>query len=105
MTKKIQRYTLVGCDGNAFSVMGYVCRAFDETGRLFQRAHIVTEANKKNYMDLAMSGNYDELLALSVQTLEDLNEDLEKAGFLADDDDDVVDMIAKLSARGYRVTR
>ena len=105
MAKKIQRYTLVGCDGNAFSVMGYVCRAFDETGRLFQRAHIVTEANKKNYMDLAMSGNYDELLALSVQTLEDLNEDLEKAGFLADDDDDVVDMIAKLSARGYRVTR
>lgn len=105
MSKKIQRYTLVGCDGNAFSVMGYVCRAFDESGRLFQRARIVTEANKKNYMDLAMSGNYDELLALSVQTLEDINEDLEKAGFISDDSDEAEEMIARLTAMGYAVNR
>jgi uncharacterized protein Smg (DUF494 family) len=54
---------------------------------------------------LAMSGNYDELLALSIQTLEDINEDLEKAGFIADDSDDALEMIAKLTAMGYNVSR
>ena len=105
MVKKIQKYTLIGCDGNAFSVMGYVCRAFEESGKLFQRARIVTEANKKNYIDLAMSGNYDELLALSVQTLEDINEDLEKAGFLSEDSEEAEEMIARLAAMGYAVSR
>ena len=105
MAKKIQRYTLVGCDGNAFSIMGYVCRAFDESGRLFKRPAIITDANKKNYQMLAMSGNYDELLALSIQTLEDINEDLEKAGFIADDSNDALEMIAKLTAMGYNISR
>ena len=67
MAKKIQKYTLVGCDGNAFSIMGYVCRAFDESGRLFKRPTLITDANKKNYQTLAMSGNYDELLCISMQ--------------------------------------
>ena len=105
MAKKIQRYTLVGCDGNAFSIMGYVCRAFDESGRLFKRPAIITDANKKNYQMLAMSGNYDELLALSIQTLEDINEDLEKAGFIVDDSNDALEMIAKLTAMGYNISR
>lgn len=105
MSKKIQRYTLVDCDGNAFSVMGYVCRAFDESGRLFNRPRVITDANKKNYQMLAMSGNYEELLALSVQTLEDINEDLEKAGFISDDSNDALEMIAKLTAMGYNVSR
>lgn len=105
MAKKIQKYTLVGCDGNAFSIMGYVCRAFDESGRLFKRPALITDANKKNYQMLAMSGNYDELLALSIKTLEDINEDLEKAGFISDDSDDALEMIAKLTAMGYNVTR
>jgi uncharacterized protein Smg (DUF494 family) len=52
-----------------------------------------------------MSGNYDELLALSIKTLEDINEDLEKAGFISDDSDDALEMIAKLTAMGYNVTR
>ena len=105
MAKKIQKYTLVGCDGNAFSIMGYVCRAFDESGKLFKRSPMITDANKKNYQMLAMSGNYDELLALSIQTLEDINEDLEKAGFISDDSDAALEMIAKLTAMGYNISR
>ena len=105
MAKKIQKYTLVGCDGNAFSIMGYVCRAFDESGRLFNRPALITDANKKNYQMLAMSGNYEDLLALSIKTLEDINTDLEKAGFISDDSDDALEMIAKLTAMGYNVSR
>ena len=105
MAKKIQKYTLVGCDGNAFSIMGYVCRAFDESGRLFNRPWVITDANKKNYQMLAMSGNYEDLLALSIKTLEDINTDLEKAGFISDDSDDALEMIAKLTAMGYNVSR
>ena len=105
MAKKIQKYTLVGYDGNAFSIMGYVCRAFDESGRLFNRPSVITDANKKNYQMLAMSGNYDDLLTLSIKTLEDINTDLEKAGFISDDSDDALEMIAKLTAMGYNVTR
>lgn len=105
MAKKIQKYTLVGCDGNAFAIMAYVCRAFDESGRLFKRPQVITDANKKNYQMLAMSGNYDELLALSMETLEDINEDLEKAGFISEDSDAALDMIAKLTAMGYSVSR
>ena len=105
MAKKIQRYTLIGCDGNAFAVMGYVCRAFEETGRIFGRPSVITEANKKNYQMLAMSGDYNNLLCVSMQTLDDINEDLEKAGLLDEDSDDAVDMIAKLTAMGYKVSR
>ena len=54
---------------------------------------------------LAMSGDYDNLLCVSVQTLEDLNEDLEKAGFLSEDSDEAEEMIAKLTAMGYSVSR
>ena len=105
MAKQIDEYTLVGCDGNAFAVMGYVCRAFDESGKLFCRAPAITEANKKNYQMLAMSGNYDELLALSIQTLDDINEDLRKGGFIRQDSDNALEMIAKLTAMGYNVSR
>ena len=105
MTKKIQKYTLVGCDGNAYAVMGYVCRAFDETGKLFKRPRCVTEANKKNYQTLAMSGDYDNLLCVSISVLEDLNDSLEKAGLVSEDSDDALDMIAKLTAMGYNVSR
>ena len=105
MAKKIQKYTLIGCDGNAFSVMGYVCRAFEESGKLLGRSHFVTEANKKNYTMLATSGNYDELLCISMQMLDDINEDLEKAGFISEDSDEAEEMIARLTAMGYAVSR
>jgi len=105
MAKKIQKYTLVGCNGNAFAVMGYVCRAFDETEKVLQRPRCVTEANKKNYQMLAMSGDYDNLLCVSISVLDDINDSLEKAGLLSDDSDAALEMIAKLTAMGYNVSR
>jgi uncharacterized protein Smg (DUF494 family) len=52
-----------------------------------------------------MSGDYDNLLCVSISVLEDLNDSLEKAGFIADDSDDALEMIAKLTAMGYNVSR
>ena len=46
-------YTLVGVDGNAFSVMGYTGKALKETGH----KDLVDEM-----MNEAMSGDYDNLL-------------------------------------------
>lgn len=76
----MKRYTLVGCDGNAFAVMGYVNNAIRESGRVLGRNPVLTQSNIDNYVMLATSGNYDELLALSVRMIEDINDSLEKAG-------------------------
>lgn len=105
MAKQIDEYTLVGCDGNAFAVMGYVINAIRESGKLVGRSQCLTDSNIENYKTLAMSGNYDELLCVSMQTLEDINEDLHKLGHIREDSDDALDMIAKLTAMGYNVSR
>ena len=63
-------YDLVGVDGNAFSVMAYVVNAMREQG--FSREE------QKNYQNAAMSGSYDNLLAVSFEMIEQCNE---RAGF------------------------
>lgn len=49
-------YSLVGINGNAFNIMGYVSSALKETGH----ADL-----KDEYLSKAKSGNYDNLLAVS----------------------------------------
>ena len=105
MAKQVDEYTLVGCDGNAFAVMGYVINAIRESGKLVGRPQCLTDSNIENYRTLATSGNYDELLCISMQTLEDINEDLRKLGHIREESDDALDMIAKLTAMGYNVSR
>ena len=105
MAKQIDEYTLVGCDGNAFAVMGYVINAIRESGKLVGRPQCLTDANIKNYQTLAMSGNYDELLCISMQTLEDINEDLRKLGHIREESEEAMELIAKLTAMGYNVSR
>lgn len=105
MAKQVDEYTLVGVDGNAFAVMGYVINAIRESGRLVGRPQCLTDSNIKNYQTLAMSGDYNELLCISMQTLNDINEDLRKLGFIREESDDALDMIAKLTAMGYNVSR
>lgn len=105
MAKQIDEYTLVGCNGNAFAVMGYVINAIRESGRLFERPQALTDGNIENYKLLATSGNYDELLCVSMQTLDDINDDLRKGGFIRQESDDALEMIAKLTAMGYNVSR
>lgn len=62
-------YDLVGVNGNAFSVMGYVRNAMKETG--FSRTEI--EAYTKD----AMSSDYDHLLTVSVEFVDKCNERLD----------------------------
>ena len=58
-------YTLVGVDGNAFAVMGYVTGALRREG---------FKDKIEEYRKEAMSGNYDNLLAVSMRYLDELNE-------------------------------
>lgn len=64
---KKEKYTLVGVDGNAFSVMGYVRNAM-------KREHC-TKEEIDAYTKDAMSSDYYHLLAVSNVTLEALNEE------------------------------
>lgn len=62
---KKQKYNLVGVDGNAFGVMGYVIRAMKREG-------YSQEAIAK-YRNEAMSGDYNNLLAVSAKAIDDIN--------------------------------
>lgn len=64
---KEEKYTLIGVDGNAFSVMGYVRTAM-------KREHC-TKEEIDAYTKDAMSSDYYHLLAVSHATLEALNEE------------------------------
>lgn len=60
-----RKFTLVGVDGNAFSVMGYVSQAMEICGKNAQEI--------KAYENDAMSADYNHLIAVSVDMLETLN--------------------------------
>lgn len=62
-------YDLVGIDGNAFSVMGYVSKALKHTGH----SDLVDE-----YREKAMSGDYDNLLMVSQKYIDIANGDAEE---------------------------
>lgn len=59
-------YTLVGVDGNAFAVMGYVMRAMKECG--FGKEEL--DAYQKD----ATGGDYNNLLAVSAGYVDRCNE-------------------------------
>lgn len=62
----MEKYCLVGVDGNAFAVMGYVRKAMKECG--------FDEQEIKAYLDDAMSSDYDHLLAVSIEMVDKCNE-------------------------------
>lgn len=62
---KTRKYNLVGIDGNAHSVMGYVCDAM--------RNEHIPESEIDRYLDEAMSSNYQHLLEVSVMVVEVCN--------------------------------
>lgn len=66
MSRK-KNYTLVGVDGNAYSVMGYVIRAMRECGRPVEEI--------KAYQTSAMSSDYNNLICVSCEKLEELNKE------------------------------
>lgn len=61
-----EKYSLVGVDGNAFAVIAYVRKAMRREG--WDKELI------DSYTQEAMSGDYDNLLAVSVRMLDKLNE-------------------------------
>lgn len=60
-----KRYSLIGIDGNAFSVMGYVTRAMRETG--------FSPEETKVYRDDAMSSDYNHLICVSADMIDKCN--------------------------------
>lgn len=53
--------TLIGEDGNAFAILGKVQKALKQAG--------VPAEEVKEYMDEAMSGDYDNLLRVTTETV------------------------------------
>lgn len=72
------KYTLVGIDGNAFAVMGYVRDAMRKEGCSLEE--------QKAYTKDAMSGNYSHLLYVSMNMIEKLNE--KRQDEFSDDNED-----------------
>ena len=61
-----QKYNLVGIDGNAYSIMGYVTDAMREEG--------FSKAEMDEYLRDAMSADYNHLLCVSIDYVEQCNE-------------------------------
>lgn len=60
----MKKYSLVGQDGNAYSVMGYTARALKQTGH----RDLVTKMEKE-----AMSDDYDNLIRVCVRYIDIAN--------------------------------
>lgn len=72
-------FDLVGVDGNAFSVMGYVSNAMRRSG--------FTSKERNEYLADAQSDDYNHLLAVSVDMVEKVNEKLRQEGKLDDEEE------------------
>ena len=62
-----KNYSLVGVDGNAYAIMGYVKTAMKECGH--------SKDEIKAYEEKAKSGDYYNLIAVSEEQIEALNEE------------------------------
>lgn len=61
-------YSLIGIDGNAYSIMGYVSRAMKDTG------HNKEEVDA--YLKDAMSSDYTHLVRVSSDMIEKINKEI-----------------------------
>lgn len=73
------KYTLVGVNGNAFSVMGYTSRALKNEGL----GDLTEEMREK-----ATSGDYQNLLFVCMDYVEKANEAAYENGYKDGDEDD-----------------
>lgn len=60
-----EKYTLVGADGNAYCIMGYVKSAL--------KREKCSKDKIDEYIKEATSGNYDNLVQVSMKVLDELN--------------------------------
>ncbi len=76
----MKAFNLVGIDGNAFSVMGYVQRAM--------RTANFTREERFQYLEDAQSSDYDHLLCVSVEMVDKVNEKLRQEGKLDEEEEE-----------------
>lgn len=62
------KYSLVGIDGNAFAIMGYTTKCMKRENK--------SKSEINNYMNKATSSNYDHLVSVSLDIIDDLNNSL-----------------------------
>ena len=72
-------YDLVGVDGNAFVVMGYVSSAMRRSGFSTQE--------RDEYLADAQSSDYNHLLCVSVEMVDKVNEKLRQEGKLDEEEE------------------
>lgn len=60
-----EKYTLVGVDGNAYCIMGYVVSALKQEK--------CSKDKIDEYVREATSGDYDNLIQVSIRVLDELN--------------------------------
>lgn len=72
-------YSLIGVDGNAYAVMGYVSRAMLRSG--------FTTKERDEYLADAQSDDYDHLLTVSVDMVEKVNVKLRQEGKLDEEEE------------------
>lgn len=63
------KYSLIGVDGNAFAVMGYVVKAMKEQN--------CSVEERSEYQKDAMSSDYNHLFCVSMDRVEELNKKCE----------------------------
>lgn len=68
----MEKYSLVGVDGNAYAIMGYVSKALRHSG---------LSDLCSSYIEEATSGDYDNLLAVSLEYIDKANESTRKKMF------------------------
>ena len=65
------KYNLVGVDGNAFAIMTYVLKAMKECK--------IPKGEQLYYQIKATSGDYENLLAISIEMIDKCNEIAEES--------------------------
>ena len=73
----MKAFTLVGVDGNACAIMGYVYRAM--------RTANISQEEQEAYREDAMSSDYNHLLCVSLDMIDKVNE---KLGLIEEDEED-----------------
>lgn len=79
----MKKYDLVGIDGNAFAVMGYVTKCM--------RSENMDKESIDNYLKDAKSSDYNHLLCVSIDMIEFLNEQYNERNGIEDDEYDIED--------------
>lgn len=74
------KYDLVGINGNAYSIIGYTSRAMKETGFTYDEI--------ADYKRSAMKSDYDNLLYVSAQKIDEVNERVKASGYNNDEEDE-----------------